>query len=167
MPDLGLLRCPISQIRCPIGQWRCPMGLARCPIGQARCPIGRARCSISLGRCPILRLIGQLVRPIEHLACPIGHLARPISRPPASEGGASLVLHGWTQWPDTSGHCVPASAPVLHFNPYSTVDITATIYNGQPSTLTILHQSTAYPPGLPSPLPRITPSDVSHPTPSR
>ena len=56
-------------------------------------------------------------------------------RPPASEGGASLVLCGWTQWPDTSGHCVPASAPVPHFNPYSTVDITARIYNGQPSTL--------------------------------
>ena len=153
-----------------------------------------------------------------------------VGRPPASEGGASLVLRGWTQWPDTSGHCVPASAPVLHFNPYSTVDITATIYNGQPSSLyntvdsqlhstvdttaslynplnkyshiqlrltqglsaTIyngqpstlyngqpstlyngqpstasLHQSTAYPPGLPSPLPRITPADVSHPTPSR
>ena len=42
----------------------------------------------------------------------------------------------------------------------------STLYNGQPSTAS-LHQSTAYPPGLPSPLPRITPADVSHPTPSR
>ena len=65
----------------------------------------------------------------QEIVTPVGR------RPPASEGDASLVLCGWTQWPDTSGHCVPASAPVPHFNPYSTVDITATIYNGQPSIL--------------------------------
>ena len=105
----------------------------------------------------------------QEIVTPVGR------RPPASEGDASLVLCGWTQWPDTSGHCVPASAPVPHFNPYSTVDITATIYNGQPSTLyngqplqplgqpstVSLHQSTAYAPGLPSPLVRMNPADVS------
>ena len=88
-----------------------------------------------------------------------------VGRPPASEGGASLVLRGWTQWPDTSGHCVPASAPVLHFNPYSTVDITASIYNGQPSTIYNGQPSTLYN-GQPSTLYNGQPSTLYNEQPS-